>query len=265
MDKNWFEETFYLTQNVIGHFYNGDLPAVFSCFHPDIVWIGAAEDQFFQGYDEVCRYLSSLTDIPECILTDHKYKTILHNNDCCTVVGQYTGYTVLESEEIFSSTQRVTFIWKLEAEKIKLLHMHMSNPLLLKPQDSHFPHTFGKQTYKYMQKLVEVQLGQTVLLNFQGKNAELYFFKPDEIIYIEANNIYSAIHTMTGCHTVCLSLNEIAPSLPGQFIRTHRSFIINRNHTVQIRRYKLFMRDGSTLPVPEKKYASVKTALMGCL
>lgn len=255
------DEVLYLTQYVLEHFYNNELPLILPYFHRDIVWIGAADGQFLEGYDAVCGQLSRLRDIPRCFLADQEYKIIIRSRELCTVAGHYTGYTMLESREIFSAVQRVTFIWKLDESGSRILHMHVSNPLALEPQDLHFPHTLGKRTYEYMQRLIAAELGQTPPLYFHGKNAETYFFKPDEILYIEASNIYSVIHTMTGCYTVCRSLNRIGDALPDHFIRIHRSFIINRNHVLQINRYKLLVRDGSILPVPEKKYPYVRKAL----
>lgn len=261
MDKKWYEEAVYLTQNVIEQFYRKNFSSVFPYFHRDIVWIGAADGQFYEGRETVCRQLSALKDLPECVLMNQTYKAVCPDDTFCTVAGTYTGYTIEKSKEIFSAVQRLTFVWKREEASAKIMHMHVSNPLTLKPQDLHFPHTMGKTTYDYMQRIIESHLKQAVILRFPGKDAEIYFFKPDEILYVEASNNHSLVHAINGCHTVCRPLNSIAPALPGQFHRVHRSFIVNRNHVAQVRRYKILISDGSSLPIPEKKYSCVKLAL----
>lgn len=175
-----------------------------------------------------------LTDAPECIVKNDRYKVICPDDTFCTVAGYYTEYNLEKNKEMVSSVHRFTFVWKRDDLLPQILHMHISNPHPPVTQDVHF----------------------------QGKNAEIYFFRPDEILYIEASNNDSVIHTLSDCCTICQPFNRIVPKLPGQFHRVHRSFIVNCNHVVQIRRYKLLMRDGSTLPIPEKKYAGVRRALL---
>ncbi|WP_442914580.1 LytTR family transcriptional regulator DNA-binding domain-containing protein [Lactimicrobium sp.] len=44
-------------------------------------------------------------------------------------------------------------------------------------------------------------------------------------------------------------------------MRIHASYLINPAHVVRIERFRI-MSDGSHLPVPEKKYTAVKTAIL---
>ena len=50
-------------------------------------------------------------------------------------------------------------------------------------------------------------------------------------------------------HLVRGSLSDLDEQLPPNFIRTHRSYITNRNFVKQIGKTILLFHDGSTIPI----------------
>lgn len=64
--------------------------------------------------------------------------------------------------------------------------------------------------------------------------------KKEAIVYIEGNSNYLYIHLKDASHQAYLTLIEIEAILPGhQFIRIHKSFIVNVDHIVCIDGYKV--------------------------
>ncbi|MBK6833638.1 MAG: response regulator transcription factor [Bacteroidetes bacterium] len=70
---------------------------------------------------------------------------------------------------------------------------------------------------------------------------EIVFLNTNEILYIEANNIYCKIHLIMNKIIVCTeSLKEIESQLKTpNFYKTHRSFIINTKFIERFIRSKL--------------------------
>lgn len=261
MTKETAERAVTMTQNLMEQYFNKNSDLILSLLHPDVVWIGAAVGQYHYGYPEVSSELLKLTDIPRCTLTNQEYQLIFQDTKICVVAGTYIGYTLPESQEIFSARQRVTFVWIEEAASLKILHMHISNPLEFQEPDENFPHKAGSLTYKYMQKLLKEKTNPANPLQFRGKNAEIYFYKPNEIVYVEADNICCTIYTALEKQEICQPLSQLSKILPKQFLRIHRSFIVNRNYIAQLSRYKVRLKNGTILPVPEKKYKQVQQLL----
>ncbi|GAB7025031.1 LytR/AlgR family response regulator transcription factor [Geotalea toluenoxydans] len=57
---------------------------------------------------------------------------------------------------------------------------------------------------------------------------EIHLLKPEEIVYLKADNIYSMIYTESGEYHSDLSIGAIEKRLPGEmFFRIHRSFLVN--------------------------------------
>jgi DNA-binding LytR/AlgR family response regulator len=86
---------------------------------------------------------------------------------------------------------------------------------------------------------------QRVLVKIPVSTANgICLIDPQEIIYIKAENIYSRTHTAKGDFFCDLSLGVLEEGLsPQQFLRIHRSYIVN------IGRVKTIDRDAQTLTV----------------
>ena len=75
-------------------------------------------------------------------------------------------------------------------------------------------------------KTLTVKIGDKILL-----------IKLDNIIYIEAEDKYVFLHTADGKkHLTDFTIGSLEEKLPEQFVRIHRSYIINSEHIKEIRR-----------------------------
>lgn len=68
------------------------------------------------------------------------------------------------------------------------------------------------------------------------------------ILYIKSDNVYIEIYTKDGMYTERISLKEIAEKLPThQFIRVHRSYIVNKDQVTSWTAQKIFV---NYCPIP---------------
>ena len=129
------------------------------------------------------------------------------------------------------------------------------------------------------QKQVDFQKLETLLHQHQSKitpvslpvkkGDKIILLDFEEIIYLKAEDKYVRIFTKNGKDHLCeKSLSKLEQKLPNIFIRVHRSFMVNRNHISEVRKYfkgKLILhlkdKEQTTITTGEKYSASVKSML----
>lgn len=96
------------------------------------------------------------------------------------------------------------------------------------------------------------------------KNEKLVLLKVDEIIYIKGAGIYSEIKLKNGDLEIHdKSLNRLCTILPSQFVRSHKSYIVNLECVQNFvshggSKYDLVLSSDEILPVSRTKYKELK-------
>lgn len=81
-----------------------------------------------------------------------------------------------------------------------------------------------------------------------------------DIIYFEGSAYRMVqLHTLDGKTIECRGkLLEIEDTLKNKgFLRIQKSFIVNMHHILQIKNYKAYLRDGTTLKTTERNYSEI--------
>jgi DNA-binding LytR/AlgR family response regulator len=75
-------------------------------------------------------------------------------------------------------------------------------------------------------------------------DSKIYNLKASEITLIESKDDYVKIHLVDGKHLLSkITTKGILEILPKEFIRVHRSFIINKNHVNNISTYSVMVNN----------------------
>ena len=90
---------------------------------------------------------------------------------------------------------------------------------------------------------------------------EAYKSKGNHIITTKIEH-HAILHTIDGDYETRDSLLSIEKRYAPYLLRCHQSYLVNPEHVIQIQRFRLHLTGGITLPIPEKKYTSVKAALL---
>jgi len=73
-------------------------------------------------------------------------------------------------------------------------------------------------------------------------DSKIYNLKASEIVFIESKDDYVKIYFVDGKHLLSkITTKGILAILPKEFIRVHRSFIINKNHVNNISTYSIMV------------------------
>lgn len=114
--------------------------------------------------------------------------------------------------------------------------------------------TLTKALKRALQKTTKKDPNLTIIKS-GSKNSIINF---QDIIYLETFNNNLMIHVKSlGNILIYSSLKEYQKTLPPNFLRCHKSFMVNMNHISSYEPYKFITASGSEIPIPPKKYNSV--------
>jgi len=88
-------------------------------------------------------------------------------------------------------------------------------------------------------------------------NGNVVAVEPDDIIYIESRAHTATVHSMDGGHLCYEKLENLANRLPGQFILTHKSFLVNMDRIRRIERERVILEKGMEIPISKSRYSKV--------
>lgn len=83
-----------------------------------------------------------------------------------------------------------------------------------------------------------------------------------DILYVEAENVYVAVHTLRGSYRTRCSLAKFSEQLDETFLKVHRSFVVGLKDIVKITRTQITMSNGDTVPISRGMYDEVHAALV---
>lgn len=81
---------------------------------------------------------------------------------------------------------------------------------------------------------------------------------PDDILCIESRAHTATVRTIHGGHLCYEKLNDLAKRLPGHFIITHKSFLVNMDKIRRIERERVVLEKGMETPISKSRYNEVR-------
>jgi len=96
---------------------------------------------------------------------------------------------------------------------------------------------------------------EKIILNSGGKS---YVVKINDIVYCEVEDNHLTIYFASQAHLkVSMQLKQIEDLLPSSFLKSHRSYLVNKNHVLKIDRVDsvIFMDNGEELPLSSSRKA----------
>ena len=174
------------------------------------------------------------------------------------VFGTYSLFSDVKSEMILAVKQRITMMFRKEKDGFRLYHIHTSNAWEELAEDEVFPVQISRQTYHYVQKLLQ-KSGQTPnrRIIVRVENAA-YSFEPDMVLYVEATGKVCTVYMLNRTMVIRQPLKALETLFPKQFCRIHRSYLVNCRFILQVERYAVTLINGTVLPIPAKRYMEVR-------
>ncbi len=140
--------------------------------------------------------------------------------------------------------------------------MHLSNPAPTDERDKIYNVVGNIPEAQQLYNMDMPKLSSPIAI--RGVDGNLYNYLSSSVLWIESDNggHRSIVHTRDQDITCLDRLAHFEQTYPDCFIRAHISYLINPVHVKSIRRFEVTLWDGTTLPIPEKKYTAFKKTFL---
>ena len=137
--------------------------------------------------------------------------------------------------------------------------IHVSNEWKYDERDTIYPNHYQQQGLPI--RLIEKQ---EYHLNLKADNFSVYHIPINELLYVEtikrSNKLL--VHTTKETITISGNLKNFLEEHKEYLLRTHAAYLINPSNVTKIERFKVYLKDGTILPIPEKKYTQIKKEIL---
>lgn len=243
-----------ITQESLSRFWQRDYEFGLQYFSEDITLVGSLQEQFVQGADNVKEILYQTTlQMPPCHLMEQEFLVAQNCGTTCTIVGRYLTTTDDTADYFVQSQQRCTFVWEMAGGELKIRHTHISDPLgQLKLEEGElFVNKIGKMATEYRRIIA------------RSKSNTVYFLSYAEIMYVSAMGREIEIYTNGKKNIMAqMSISDFMQETNGAFLPIHRSYVVNPMYVFRIQQFQVVLSDGTSLPIPAKRYTEVRDMLM---
>ncbi len=238
-----------LTRQIVhNHFTWTADPALY--FDENLMWIGPLDFQ----WGTTAPNTKEITKLNLCQLKDELYFITEKGRNHQVICGAFKALHCHPEGSSVWLHFRLTFVWKKQKQaQWKIIHIHVS-------QSYDIPQRMTDPIEVLPNSLKEAYLDKpkSVLRDNQGR---LHYLAEDEILYIKADNLTSIIILEDERFSVREGISDLEKRLSQKFLRIHRSYLVNRNHVRSLERFRVQIRNGDWIPIPERKYTDMKEAL----
>lgn len=264
-----------LTVDMVTQYYKMNNEPFFTYADENILWLGPRAGQMISSKEALVSFFTAETTSLTFSLRGMTAYDVQTGPGRWEIILQFLVTTIFPTGEMHEHNQRMQFSWvkKTKGGKGKsdtdsgpdytIRVLNISNLGLMEKmslyaksasesaEDASYVHTPGER-------------GPICI--FKGMHDESYYLSVSEILYLESESRarHCVIHFLDAnipplaCRE---KLNTIQERYPDAFFRPHICYLINPLYVTEISRFRVKLLGGKVLPIPEKKYTSVKEAL----
>ena len=139
------------------HYCENDVEGIVSLFAPDILWMGAGEDEYIVGREACVKAFAKMKgSIPRCNIWDEEYDAIQPSEGIYLVTGRMWIATDPSTRMYLKAHQRVSFVFQEEGDRLLCAHIHCSNPYQEMMEGERFPEKIGRQSFDYVEERMKI-------------------------------------------------------------------------------------------------------------
>ena len=135
------------------YYVESDVEFLISHFAPDVVWLGAGQNQKAEGRDHVASFFrEGKEDLFPCIMSDEHYVIRQLGEEYWFCQGDSSVEAAPDSGKLLKGHQRITFIFHQVGTSFEIQHIHHSLDYNAVADDELFPTKAGEEAYKQLQE-----------------------------------------------------------------------------------------------------------------
>ena len=184
--------------------------------------------------------------------------------ELAVVTGFYDLFSEGDKPMLTAVHQRLTVLLRRKEGVWMSFYVHSSNEWSELVDDEVFPVQISSQTYQYVRRIIEQSERGLVSGPRPGpvvieSKGTVQTVDPSELIYVRATAKTCEAHMAGRTVTLPCSISKMAAELEGsQFMRVHRSYLVNADYVRGLEGDELALKDGERIPVPVRRRAEVR-------
>ncbi len=253
------EDVTELTRYLLHQFYEGDYKPFFTYLYAQSIWMDEGTGYF--GEDAIKDFLSKNPYNPLAILNEEIYEIPMGNGASLAIGNLWLG----SEGQTHSVETQYTLAYRLVEGRTKLVYLHHSFQFMDPDPDPdssggilhmnaatiEFVHSlYLNRPTRASMRIPVRSVGQTILL------------QPLTVLYIHGSGKKSQVVCVDRTISCNTPLGEISTLCPPEFLQVHRNYIVNTRYVTAIKRCKLELISGSTIPIPANSYTEIKQTLL---
>lgn len=266
--KDKLKEVEDMTQNIVHHYYCGDLTPWMEALHKDCIWMGSGEPTLI-GADSIKAHFSKYKDMPHPTIIYEAYTPISLSSTSFLVSGQVT---LGSNENTPSAVCQLTMGFRFAGNEAKILYQHLSYDFITQP-DTNIPTESKDINNRILPMDISSRLFiRQLLLNKQivapiaiTAGNQTYFVNPNTIIYLQSNGHRTNVVCIDRTLDSSMLITEISSMLGEGFYAIRRGSVINTMYVTTIRRCEVEMLYGTVIKIPVPSYVAVKQDLQNMI
>ena len=142
------------------HYCENDVESIIALLDPDVVWMGAAEDEYAQGREAVAaRFRQFAGLVPPCTLSEEEFQALMPAPGVYLAAGRVWIATDASTGISLRVHQRVTLLFRWDGAQLRCFHIHISTPYEeMQEGDVGFPLRMARQSCLYLEEQIALQV-----------------------------------------------------------------------------------------------------------
>lgn len=251
--KNFSEYVSFL----IYEFYKNNITPFLDALDENAVWVGANDGQLIHSAETIKRNFMAEVNSLQYSVGPIYTEIIPHGNSQCDTLSFFTRTSFHPNGK--SATLNLVFHLSWVKDKTwKMSVISILNRPKKDGRDSVYPVHIHDIAEMFPQPKIDPS--KRLLLKEKGKDNTI-LIPPERIQWAESDGHYCIIHFKEYPLTVATDIRSLAGMTKGYLLQCHSSYLVNPFYVSAVRRFSLTLKNGTELPVPEKKYTSFKKQL----
>lgn len=249
---------------LIESYYDNKVEPLFSAMDEDCTFIGPLSGQWFSGVGKIRDlYNKEVGHDLRFSISDIRTNLVRTSKSSCEVILHLRSYTHYKSGIVTLQDVRAQLTWKDMGggdNRIILIHLSYAFP---KSELDVIYAVHGEDISSGKLSSHSLPRDTGVRIYFKCKDHTMLYLISSHILFIEsdAGSSNSLVHSIDGDYETTHSLKRFYEEYSDVLLRAHSSYLVNPLHVRSLKRFLITMDEGSTIPVPEKKYTAFKKEL----
>jgi len=222
--ESLLSQSIYFAESIYGH--NKWIGK--ESLHSEILWLDSVHGNYCIGINNVSNLIEKKRNSQENIC-GIDFQIDFEFTDICKIFGEYDVY-IETARKVMVRQEKICFLWGQVKEQWKIFQINL------------------EQRSIYTDRI----------LYLEDIKRNMNRIMISDIYVIEARGKHSVIRRKGDALEVLNPISDMQEKVTKNFIRIHRSYLVNRNYIQKLTRYRLIMKNGEDVPVPQKRYCTVK-------